>query len=118
MAQAIGLVTHQGRNRWRWIIQFRTLTKGSEEQLQGSEAASLAKLGLEVQEGLAQVEPQRCSRWVHRWNKGGGRTEHGICEAWLVGGGGGDIGDETGLCKAEASDLPLSAGRRFGPGEQ
>lgn len=41
-----------------WITQFRALAKGSEEQLQGSEDASQSTLGLEGQEGLAQVEQQ------------------------------------------------------------
>lgn len=40
------------------------------------------------------MEQQRSSRWDHSWKKGGGRTEHGKREAWLVGGGGGGIGDE------------------------
>lgn len=98
-----------------WIIPFRALSKGSEEQLQGSEAAPLAKLGLEVQEGFAQVEQQtEAFQMVHSWSKGGGRSEHGLLE---------EVGvilrmrGKPGLCRAEASDLPLSAGRRFGSGE-
>lgn len=98
-----------------WIIQLRALTKGSKEQLQGSEAAPLAKLGLEVQEGFAQVEQQtEMFQMIHGWSKGGGRSERGLLEKVGVILG---MRGKPGLCKAEASDLPLSAGRRFGSGE-
>lgn len=58
-----------------WIIQFRALKEGLEEPLQGSEAASQAKSGLEEQEGFAQVEQQTVvfqvrSQSEERWRQG------------------------------------------------